>query len=83
MLVDRQKGQNQIRRYRVADRLVVKTGRRVRQACTESRYRQGSKLGGLAKERIEKAGVREIHAGCLAQPGTERQETQGYIHREK
>jgi hypothetical protein len=37
-------------RYRVADRLVVKAGRVVRQAGTESRNRQGSKPGGLEKE---------------------------------
>jgi predicted DNA-binding protein (UPF0251 family) len=47
MVVDRQmvKTSSESRRSRVADRLVVKAGRMVRQAGTESRNRQGSKLG--------------------------------------
>jgi hypothetical protein len=51
MVMDRQKGQNQIR---VADRLVVKAGRMVRQAGTKSRNRQGSKPGGLEKGECKK-----------------------------
>ena len=34
----------------MADRLVVKAGRMVRQVGTKSRKRQGSKPGGLEKE---------------------------------
>ena len=45
MVVDRQKGQNQIR---VADKLMVK------QAGTKSRNRQGSKPGGLEKGECKK-----------------------------
>ena len=49
MVMDMQKvkSRSESRRYRVADRLVVKAGRIVRQAGTESRNRQGSKPGGL------------------------------------
>jgi hypothetical protein len=52
MVVDRQKVKtsSESRRYIVADRLVVKVDRMVRQVCTESRNRQGSKLGGLERE---------------------------------
>ena len=38
----------------MADRLVVKAGRIVRQAGTKSRKRQGSKPGGLEKGECEK-----------------------------
>jgi hypothetical protein len=38
----------------VAERLVVKAGRMVRQAGTESRNRQGSKPGGLEKGESKK-----------------------------
>jgi hypothetical protein len=47
MVVDRKEGQNLIRVQ--ADRLVVKAGRMVRQAGTESRNKRGSKPGGLEK----------------------------------
>ena len=59
MVVDRLKvkTRSESRRYRVADRLVVKAGRMVRQAGTEFRNKHGSKPGGLKK------GVREKHAG--------------------
>jgi hypothetical protein len=40
----------------MADRLVVKAGRMVRQAGTKFRNRQGSKPGGLEKEECKKAG---------------------------
>jgi hypothetical protein len=43
------KTRSESRRYRVADRLMVKAGRMVRQTGTESRNRQGSKPGGLEK----------------------------------
>ena len=51
MVVDRQKGQtrSESRRCRVADRLVVKSGRMVRQAGNKVQNRQESKLGGLEK----------------------------------
>jgi hypothetical protein len=51
IVVDRPKvkTRSESRRYRVADRLVVKAGRMVRQAGTESRNSQGSKPGGLEK----------------------------------
>ena len=56
MIVDRQRGQNQISPggTEVADRLVVKAGRMVRQAGTKSRNRQGSKPGGLEKGECKK-----------------------------
>ena len=38
----------------MADRLVVKAGRMVRQAGTKSRNRQGSKPGGLEKGECKK-----------------------------
>jgi hypothetical protein len=41
------KTRSESRRYRVADGLVVKAGRMVRQVGTMSRNRQGSKPGGL------------------------------------
>ena len=61
MVVDRQKCQtrSESRRYRMADRHVVKAGRIVRQAGTKFRNRQGSKPGGLEKEECKKAGERE------------------------
>ena len=51
MVVDRQKvkTRSESRRYRVADRLLVKAGRIVRQAGRESRNRQGWKPVGLEK----------------------------------
>jgi hypothetical protein len=61
MVVDRQKikTRSDSRRYKVADRLVVKAGRKVRQAGTETRNRQGSKPGGLEKGELHKTGERE------------------------
>ena len=52
MVVDRQKvkTRSESRRYSVAGRLEVRSGRMVRQAGTESRNRQGSKPGEIAKE---------------------------------
>jgi hypothetical protein len=48
MVVDKQKvkTRSESRRYRVPDRLVVKAGRKVRQAGTEYRNWPGSKPGG-------------------------------------
>ena len=56
MDVDKQKvkTRSESRRYRVADRLLVKAGRMVRQAGTKSRNGQGSKLGGLEKGQCKK-----------------------------
>ena len=56
MVMDRQKVKtsSESRRYRVAGRLEVKAGRMVRQAGTESRNRQRSKLGGLEKGEMQK-----------------------------
>ena len=48
------KTRSESRRYRVADRLVVRAGRIVRQAGTKSRNRQGSKPGGLEKGECKK-----------------------------
>ena len=48
------KTSSESRRYRVADRLVVKAGKMVRQAGTNSRNRQGSKTVGLEKGECKK-----------------------------
>jgi hypothetical protein len=52
MVMDSQKDQNKVRVQE------VQSGRKV-----QSEGRQVSKPGGLAKERLEKSGAREIHAG--------------------
>ena len=48
------KTRSESRRYKVAERLVVEAGRKVRQVGTKSRNRQRSKPGGLEKGECKK-----------------------------
>jgi hypothetical protein len=78
MVVDRQKGQKQIRVQGVQSGR--EAGRIVRQTGTESRNRQGSKPGGLEKGEKQKEYRKNMlidFTKHTRRTGTERQETQG------
>jgi hypothetical protein len=77
---ERSKPDPESRRYRVAGRLVVKAGRKVRQAMGKVQKQARTKTWRTRKWRMQKAGEREnrwLTWKHTRRTGTERQETQG------